>query len=63
MPIFDYVCESCGREDLDVFAVRNNFERKCASCGKMMRRQIAAPTPTFKGSGWTRKFYAVNGKF
>jgi putative FmdB family regulatory protein len=58
MPVFDYECPKCGREEQDVFQFRNNGDRKCGGCGAMMEKKPAVFNPVFNGSGFTPKFYS-----
>lgn len=41
MPIYDYRCNHCGREDKDVFAKMDEVEISCKTCGKMSDRLIS----------------------
>ncbi len=63
MPVFDYECQKCGAEEKDVMSVGIHVERECRKCGTPMTRRPAVFNPVFIGSGWTRKFYARNGKW
>ncbi len=52
MPVYEYLCESCGhryekREGFDAPALQ-----PCASCGHTARRILQAPPILFKGSGF-----------
>lgn len=44
MPLYDYKCTNCIREDLDVVAKPDQYERVCGTCGGAMERQL--PTPS-----------------
>jgi putative FmdB family regulatory protein len=52
MPIYEYLCESCGHR----FEVKQKISdppvNACARCGKAVRRLISSPAIMFKGSGW-----------
>jgi putative FmdB family regulatory protein len=52
MPIYEYLCESCGHR----FDVRQNFAddplTECTECGAPVRRVLHPAGVIFKGSGW-----------
>jgi putative FmdB family regulatory protein len=52
MPLYEYLCESCGR----TVEVLESFSGKrisvCDRCGGRLKRLISAPSVQFKGSGW-----------
>jgi len=52
MPLYEYVCESCGYR----FEVIQRFSdeplKVCPKCGGKAHRVISAPAIHFKGSGW-----------
>ncbi|HVA88172.1 MAG TPA: zinc ribbon domain-containing protein [Candidatus Saccharimonadales bacterium] len=55
MPIYDYVCTTCGHRMEVVHGVNASGPGACPVCGGMMRKAIAAPAVHFKGSGWAKK--------
>ncbi len=58
MPVYEYVCESCGHQ----YEKREGFEapplQACIVCGKRARRVLHAPPIVFKGSG----FYVTDNR-
>jgi putative FmdB family regulatory protein len=52
MPIYDYLCESCGHR----FDARQSFHddalTECTECGAPVRRVLHPAGVIFKGSGW-----------
>ena len=53
MPIFDYVCEVCGHEVLDVLQRMSDLPLEfCPECGGHIRRQITSANFVLKGEGW-----------
>ena len=52
MPIYEYLCESCGHR----FDVRQSFSddplTECTECGAPVRRVLHPAGVIFKGSGW-----------
>lgn len=42
MPLYDYICNACGRQDFDVFG-KHDSEHKCP-CGTVMERKIPMPS-------------------
>lgn len=55
MPIYDYVCTSCGHEMEVIHSVAGHGPSACPKCGGHMRKAIVAAAVHFKGSGWARK--------
>ncbi|HEX7491630.1 MAG TPA: FmdB family zinc ribbon protein [Candidatus Limnocylindrales bacterium] len=55
MPIYDYVCVSCGHEVEVIHSVTADGPAACPKCGGQMKKAIVAPAVHFKGSGWARK--------
>ncbi|HEX8938918.1 MAG TPA: FmdB family zinc ribbon protein [Candidatus Limnocylindrales bacterium] len=55
MPIYDYVCSSCGHRMEVVHGVHGHGPSTCPVCGGPMRKAFAPPAVVFKGSGWARK--------
>ncbi len=55
MPIYDYVCESCGH----VMEVSHGIDAmgptECPECGGLLAKAFAAPAIHFRGSGWAKK--------
>jgi putative FmdB family regulatory protein len=52
MPIYDYLCDTCGHR----FDVRQSFSADpvsdCTECGAPVRRVLHPAGVIFKGSGW-----------
>lgn len=58
MPLYDYLCESCG-ERTEILQRFNDLpEVACPKCGAPMRRLPSAPSFQFKGSGFYLTDYA-----
>ena len=55
MPIYDYVCETCGHVMEVIHGIDAEGPRECPQCGGPMSKAFAAPTFHFKGSGWAKK--------
>lgn len=55
MPIYDYICTSCGHEVEVIHSVLGHGPSACPKCGGHMRKAIVAAAVHFKGSGWARK--------
>jgi putative FmdB family regulatory protein len=54
VPIYDYVCGSCGHR-FEVFrGINEAGPSQCPECGGPVARAIVAPTIHFKGSGWAK---------
>jgi len=58
MPLYEYLCESCG-ERTEILQRFNDLpEVACPECGAPMRRLPSAPSIQFKGSGFYLTDYA-----
>lgn len=55
MPIYDYVCESCGHTVEVMHGISAPGPAACERCGGTMKRALSAPAIVFKGSGWAKK--------
>jgi putative FmdB family regulatory protein len=57
MPIYDYVCGTCGHRLEVIHGVHEHGPRFCSECGAegSMRKAFAPPTIVFKGGGWAKK--------
>jgi putative FmdB family regulatory protein len=61
MPLYEYICESCGRT---IEAFQNFSEAPltlCGRCGGKLKRLISPPAVRFKGSGWYVSDYKRSG--
>jgi len=58
MPLYEYLCDACGRR----FELIRKFSdpplEACPSCGGTVRKQFASPAIQFKGSGFYITDYA-----
>ena len=54
MPIYDYVCGSCGHRFEVLRGINEAGPRRCPECGGPVARAFAPPTIHFKGSGWAK---------
>jgi len=54
VPIYDYVCGSCGHR-FEVFrGINEAGPHQCPECGGPVARAFAPPTIHFKGTGWAK---------
>ena len=61
MPLYEYLCESCGRT---IELIQSYSEPRltiCDRCGGPMKRLVSAPAVQFKGSGWYVSDYGKGG--
>lgn len=54
MPIYDYVCQSCGTRIEVIHGVHAAGPETCEQCGGRLRRAVSVPAIHFKGSGWAK---------
>ena len=57
MPIYEYLCSACEHRADIVHGINDPGPKFCPSCGRegTLRKQWAAPTVHYKGSGWAKK--------
>ena len=55
MPIYDYLCSTCGHGIEVMHSVHGHGPTTCTECGGPMKKAITAAAVHFKGSGWARK--------
>lgn len=61
MPLFEYVCEACGRKSEVLQRIADPPLETCPECGGRLRKLLSAPAFQFKGSGWYVTDYAKKG--
>jgi len=62
MPLYEYRCQSCGRQIEALQKVDAPPLTTCKECGGELARLISAPAFQFKGEGWYVTDYARKGK-
>jgi putative FmdB family regulatory protein len=58
MPLYEYLCESCGERTEILQRFGDLSEIVCSKCGAAMRKLPSAPSFQFKGSGFYLTDYA-----
>ena len=58
MPLYEYVCQSCGKKTETIQKVGARPLRTCLDCGGSLKKAFSAPAIQFKGSGWYVNDYA-----
>lgn len=63
MPIYEYLCTSCGHRTDIVHGINDAGPAFCPACGNegTMRKQFAPPVIHYKGSGWAKKDRGASG--
>jgi len=61
MPLYEYLCTSCGRTFEAIQGFREAPFATCNRCGGTLKRLISAPAVQFKGSGWYVSDYGRQG--
>jgi len=60
MPLFEYLCQSCGNREERLFPNPPKFAVVyCSTCGEVMRRMPSAPS--IKVVGGTPKYFPYGG--
>jgi putative FmdB family regulatory protein len=52
MPIYEYVCGSCGKTTEVIQKMGSRPPKECPHCGGKLKKAISAPAIQFKGSGF-----------
>jgi len=61
MPIYEYVCQECGRKTEVIQRVGERAIRMCPHCGGKVKKAFSAPAIQFKGSGFYITDYSKSG--
>lgn len=62
MPIYEYLCESCGRLSEHMQKMSDPALDKCPECGGRVARVMSRNTFRLKGSGWFKDLYGSSPK-
>ncbi len=63
MPIYPYLCGSCGHHQDVLQKMSDSALTKCTQCGEeTFSKQLSAPAFQLKGSGWYVTDFRENGK-
>jgi putative FmdB family regulatory protein len=63
MPIYEYVCNSCGHELEKLQKLSDGPLTDCPECGKpSLARKLSAPGFRLKGGGWYETDFKSSGK-
>ncbi|MEP6994965.1 MAG: FmdB family zinc ribbon protein [Acidobacteriota bacterium] len=58
MPIYEYVCEKCGKKTEVIQSFKHAPPKGCPHCGGKLKKAFSAPAIQFKGSGFYITDYA-----
>lgn len=61
MPIYEFVCESCGRIVERLQKVNDPPPDECPECGGKMAKIMSRNSFQLKGGGWYRDLYGSSG--
>ncbi len=62
MPLYEYVCDACGRRFEKIQKFSDPAPDQCPHCGQgPVQRQLSSPAIQFKGSGFYITDYAKKG--
>lgn len=60
MPIYEYVCEKCGKKTEVIQRIGEKPLKVCPHCSGRLKKAISAPAIQFKGSGFYITDYRSN---
>ena len=58
MPVYEYLCQSCGRRLERIQKFSDPPLTQCETCGGALKKVLSAPALVFKGTGWYVTDYA-----
>jgi len=61
MPLYEYLCGSCGHRFERIRKFSDAPLTECPSCGGVVEKLFSSPAIQFKGSGWYITDYAKSG--
>jgi putative FmdB family regulatory protein len=61
MPIYEFVCEACGRIVERLQKVSDPPPEECPECGGKMAKIMSRNSFQLKGGGWYRDLYSSSG--
>src|SRR4051794_15643674 len=61
MPLYEYVCQKCGKKTEVIQRHGDRPLRSCPECGGRVKKAISAPAIQFKGSGFYLTDYGRSG--
>jgi putative FmdB family regulatory protein len=61
MPLYEYLCGSCGRTIEVIQSYSDPLLKICDRCGGELKKLMSAPAVQFKGSGWYVSDYGRGG--
>ena len=61
MPLYEYLCASCGHRFERIQKFSDAPITECPSCGGKVDKQVSSPAIQFKGAGWYVNDYAKSG--
>lgn len=62
MPLYEYLCDTCGHRFEKIQRFSDPPVEACPACGAAVRKLISSPAIQFKGSGWYITDYARSGQ-
>ena len=62
MPLYEYLCTSCGHRFERIQKFSDPLVTTCPQCGGPVEKQVSSPAIQFKGAGWYVNDYAKAGK-
>jgi putative FmdB family regulatory protein len=61
MPIYEFVCESCGRLEERLQKISDPPPEACLECGAKMAKIMSRNSFQLKGGGWYKDLYGSSG--
>lgn len=58
MPLYEYVCQKCGKNHEAIQKISEPPLKKCPHCGGKLLKELSATAFQLKGGGWYKDGYA-----
>lgn len=62
MPVYEYLCQACGKQFEDLQKISDKPLEKCKFCGGKAQRVISQTSFSLKGGGWYKDGYSSSSK-
>ena len=59
MPLYLYLCQSCGKEHEAIRKFSDPPLKRCPACGGTLKKKITATSFQLKGGGWYKDGYST----
>ena len=58
MPVYEYLCQACGKQFEELQKISDNPLKECKFCGGPVQKAISQTSFSLKGGGWYKDGYS-----